>query len=61
MFQGKYHGKQRHPADLPAVLERAKAAGVTRQLLTGTSLKESRIVLEYAKQYSKLSHPDGSS
>lgn len=57
MFQGKYHGKQRHPADLLAVLERARAAGVTRQLLTGTSLKESRLVLEFAKQYSKLRCP----
>jgi TatD DNase family protein len=51
MFQGKYHGKQRHPRDLEAVLDRARAAGVTRQLLTGTSLRESRLVLKYAQQY----------
>lgn len=51
MFQGKYHGKRRHDPDLPLVLERAKAAGVTRQLLTGTNLRESKHVLELAKKY----------
>lgn len=58
MFQGKYHGKQRHPGDLPAVLERARAAGVARQLLTGTSLRESQLVLKYAQQYGELARLD---
>ncbi|WWD20111.1 hypothetical protein CI109_104586 [Kwoniella shandongensis] len=51
MFQGKYHGRQRHPADLPQMLDRAKSAGVERILITGTSLKESKEALKLAQEY----------
>jgi Tat protein secretion system quality control protein TatD with DNase activity len=36
--------------DFTAVLERAKAAGVTNQIITGGSLKESKESLKLAKQ-----------
>merc|ERR1719446_883459 len=42
MFQGEYREKQRHPADLPAVLQRARGAGVTKIMVTAGSLEESR-------------------
>jgi TatD DNase family protein len=42
MFQGEYREKQRHPSDLPAVLQRAKAAGVGKVIVTAGSLEESR-------------------
>ncbi|KAL1408307.1 hypothetical protein Q8F55_005113 [Vanrija albida] len=65
MFRGKYHGKRRHDDDLEAVVQRAHAAGVTRQLLTGTSLKESRLVLDLATKYNLHStagcHPTSTS
>lgn len=54
MFRGSYHGKTRHPDDLAAVVNRANKAGVTRQILTGTNLHESKLVLELAKEYSEL-------
>lgn len=53
MFQGIYHGKKRHAPDLEAVINRAKAQGVERILITGTSLSESRAALEMAKRYGR--------
>ncbi|KAL1511133.1 hypothetical protein AB1Y20_005953 [Prymnesium parvum] len=41
MFEGEYRGKQAHPADLLAVLERAAAAGVDRVVVTAGSLEDS--------------------
>ncbi|KAL7424971.1 hypothetical protein Q5752_000658 [Cryptotrichosporon argae] len=51
MFQGVYHCRPKHTADLPAVLQRAKDTGVDRILITGTSLAESKTALELAKQH----------
>ncbi|CAK9781044.1 unnamed protein product [Cutaneotrichosporon oleaginosum] len=51
MFQGKYHGKQRHRGDIDDMIARARNAGVTRQILTGTSLKTSQQMRAYAEQY----------
>lgn len=42
---------ERYDADREAVLERARAAGVTACLLTGTSLEESLSVLALARRY----------
>ena len=43
MYKGQYHGgKQAHPADVENVLTRAALAGVTRIIITGTDLEESR-------------------
>jgi Tat protein secretion system quality control protein TatD with DNase activity len=54
MFRGRYHGKQKHADDLADVLARAKDAGVQRMILTGTSLEESRVVLELAKEFGEF-------
>ena len=43
----------RHPADLSAVLCRAREAGVERLLVTGGSLEESRAAIQLARE-----HPD---
>ncbi|GHJ83772.1 hypothetical protein NliqN6_0174 [Naganishia liquefaciens] len=51
MFQGKYRGKQVHEADLDAILERSKAAGVQSMIITGTSLSESKQALDMAARY----------
>lgn len=51
MFEGKYGGRKKHGADIKAVIERAKAKGVEKILITGTSLKESKDALEMAKEF----------
>lgn len=51
MFQGTYGGRKKHEADIKAVIERAKAKGVEKILITGTSLKESKAALEMAKEF----------
>lgn len=49
MFQGTYHDKQYHEADLAAVLERAWAAGVQRIIITATNLEEAKAALALAR------------
>ncbi|KAI5927345.1 TatD family hydrolase [Camillea tinctor] len=39
-FAGIYRGKPQHPPDFPHVLDRARAAGVSKVLLTGMSLAD---------------------
>lgn len=55
MFKGWYHGRSHHTADLANVLFKAKAFGVEKMLLTGSSLEESRktidFILEEAPQH----------
>ena len=46
MFQGSYHGKPRHESDLAAVLERGRAAGVEKIMLTAGTLEEAKSSLE---------------
>ncbi|KAG5365395.1 Deoxyribonuclease Tat-D [Yarrowia sp. C11] len=41
-FQGIYHGKQGHESDFNAVLERAKEQKLTKILVTGTDLGETK-------------------
>lgn len=48
MFQGVYHGKQKHDADYDAVLGRAWDAGVKRIVITAGNLEESRNALALA-------------
>lgn len=52
MYQGQYHGKNRHQPDIEAVVGRARDAGVEKILITGTSLSESRETLSMAKRFS---------
>ena len=51
MFEGSYHGKQKHPSDLEAVVERARTQGVERMLITGTSLDDSLVALALAERF----------
>jgi TatD DNase family protein len=51
MFEGSYHGRQKHVSDLQEVVARARERGVERMLLTGTSLEESAAVLKMAERF----------
>jgi TatD DNase family protein len=55
MFIGKYRGKQVHPSDLDAILERAKSHGVEQMLITGVNWKGSVDAQKLAEQYSLYS------
>ncbi|KAG2435241.1 hypothetical protein HXX76_007319 [Chlamydomonas incerta] len=54
MYSGQYHDKPYHTPDLPAVLERAWAAGLQKLMITAGSLKEARAALELAKTDDRL-------
>lgn len=49
MFQGIYRDKERHPADLQAVLERALSAGVCKLMVTAGTLQESYDALKFCQ------------
>ncbi|RYP54221.1 hypothetical protein DL768_001000 [Monosporascus sp. mg162] len=51
IFRGIYHGTQRHPDDLGAVISRAKEVGCQKLIVTGSDFKSSRDALEIAKEY----------
>ena len=52
MYSGDYNGSNRHPADLPAVLQRARDSGVEKMMVTGGNLEESRqVVTEEETQF----------
>ncbi|KAJ7071188.1 Mg-dependent DNase [Mycena amicta] len=51
VFRGSYHGKRRHDDDMEAMMQRAKAAGVVSQIITGTSLRESKHAADLAKRF----------
>ncbi|KZL68459.1 family hydrolase [Colletotrichum incanum] len=48
-FAGSYRGKQYHPPDFDAVLDRALAAGVKKVMLTSMSLSDAAINVSIAK------------
>lgn len=48
-----YHGKQRHPDDLSAVISRAKEVGCQKLIVTGSDLTNSKEALDIAKEYRK--------
>ncbi|KAB7495380.1 putative deoxyribonuclease TATDN1, partial [Armadillidium nasatum] len=54
MYQGIYHGKQKHEADLDSVIKRSVEGGVEKLILTGTSLSESKAALEICEKYDNL-------
>lgn len=54
MYQGVYHGSKKHEADLDQVLKRAWDAGLTRMIITGTSLSDSKTALALAKTNDQL-------
>lgn len=49
MYQGVYGGKQYHPPDLDAVLQRAWAAGVQRIIITAGNLEDAHRALQLAQ------------
>ncbi|KXJ86660.1 hypothetical protein Micbo1qcDRAFT_190465 [Microdochium bolleyi] len=51
IFRGRYHGKQRHPDDLSAVISRAQEVGCQKLIVTGSDLTSSKKALELAKEY----------
>ncbi|KAI1427574.1 TatD family hydrolase [Xylaria sp. FL1777] len=51
IFRGVYHGKERHPDDLQAVVSRAQEVGCQKLIITGSDFTSSRHALEIAKEY----------
>ena len=54
MFRGTYRGKQQHPDDFDAVLERGWAAGVRQIVITAGSLREAERALALARTDPRL-------
>ncbi|KEY67427.1 hypothetical protein S7711_05955 [Stachybotrys chartarum IBT 7711] len=52
IFRGKYHGSQRHPDDLDAVINRAKEVGCSKLIVTGSDFESSHNALDLAEEYS---------
>ncbi|KAL8365108.1 hypothetical protein RB595_004093 [Gaeumannomyces hyphopodioides] len=51
IFRGRSGGKQRHPDDLHAVVQRAKEVGCTKLIVTGSSFRSSRDALQLADEF----------
>ncbi|KAI0413441.1 TatD family hydrolase [Xylaria grammica] len=51
IFRGVYHGKERHPDDLQAVVSRAQEVGCHKLIITGSDFTSSRHALDIAKEY----------
>jgi TatD DNase family protein len=54
MFYGRYSGRDVHPPDVDAVLNRAAAAGVMRTIVTAGTLEQANEALELARTRSDL-------
>ncbi|TMW57172.1 hypothetical protein Poli38472_003097 [Pythium oligandrum] len=53
VFVGNYRGKQKHKDDMDTVLQRAKATGVDKIMITGGTLSESKEALRLARSKAK--------
>jgi len=51
IFRGNYHGKQRHPDDLHAVVGRAKEVGCSKLIVTGSDFQSVRAALDLAEEF----------
>ncbi|KLU80964.1 hypothetical protein MAPG_00060, partial [Magnaporthiopsis poae ATCC 64411] len=51
IYRGRSGGKQRHPDDLHAVVQRAKDVGCTKLIVTGSSFRSSRDALKLADEF----------
>ncbi|KAL8396986.1 hypothetical protein RB594_003905 [Gaeumannomyces avenae] len=51
IFRGRSGGKQRHPDDLHAVVQRARDVGCTKLIVTGSSFRSSRDALKLADEF----------
>lgn len=49
MYNGLYHGSKKHEGDLLQVLSRAWDAGLSKIIITGGSLEDSKTALDVAK------------
>lgn len=49
MYQGIYHGSQKHQSDLDKVLERSWANNLSKIIITAGSVNESKKALEIAR------------
>ena len=56
VYSGKYHSRQSHPSDLPAVIARSQSAGCTNLMVTGSSLQSSREAIELSLRYPRVCH-----
>ncbi|MCL4128868.1 UNVERIFIED_CONTAM: hypothetical protein GTU68_056123 [Idotea baltica] len=54
MYQGVYHGKKKHEADLTDVLFRAWEGNVDKLIITGTNLADSKAALQYSSEDGRL-------
>jgi len=55
MYQGIYHGSQKHPPDLDKVLERSWNNNLSKIIITAGSVEESKKALEIARTDGKFS------
>lgn len=53
MYAGMYNGSKKHEPDLMHVLERSWNAGLSKIIVTGTSLSESEKALQLVKSDGK--------
>ena len=55
MYMGVYHGKDTpyHPPDVSDVLERARAAGVTKIMVTAGTLAEARAAVAFCRSWNE--------
>lgn len=51
MYQGEYHGKKHHEADVDSVVQRALDVGCTKLMITGSDLLESDRAVHQARAY----------
>ncbi|OAA78431.1 Deoxyribonuclease, TatD [Akanthomyces lecanii RCEF 1005] len=51
VYRGRYRGNQKHPDDLEAVVNRAKAVGCTKLLVTGSDWHSIKDAVDLAKEY----------
>jgi TatD DNase family protein len=58
MFKGTYNEKVAHASDFDHVLMRAKATGVHKIMITGTTLQDSREGIEMARQINQQKRED---
>lgn len=49
MYQGIYHGSQKHQPDLDKVLERSWSNNVSKIIITATNMENSKKALEIAR------------
>ncbi|TWU78787.1 hypothetical protein ED733_007034 [Metarhizium rileyi] len=51
MYRGRYHGHQKHPDDLTAVVDRARQVGCIKLMVTGSDIRSSQEALQLAEEY----------